>query len=120
MSRRPPTQDNPQNTVYRQMHQAGSVMSQGTEWYESQIQEKDRIIQQQQQAIDDLQKKVGDLQPNLKKVPNNTETKKRLLETIEVLPWIILPVLGAIAFQNYKNHGCLKRLEGKLDEHLRK
>jgi len=31
---------------------------------------------------------------------------------------VILAVLGAMALQNYKNHGCLKKLEGILNTHL--
>jgi len=76
MSTRPPPQGNPVNEIYRQVHQSLSAVSQGIEWYQNQVLEKDRIIQQQQQAIDDLQKKVGELQPNLKKVPNNSPEKK--------------------------------------------
>jgi len=31
---------------------------------------------------------------------------------------IIMAGLAGLAVQNYKNHGCIKKLEGKLDIHL--
>lgn len=40
------------------------------------------------------------------------------MEYIEVIQWVILPSLGAIALQNYRNHGCIKKLEGMLNTHL--
>jgi len=78
MSRRPPSQpqESKREEVYKMVHQAQSTQSQGIEWYDTQILVKDQLIQQQQGIIDDLQKRVSELQPNLKKVPNNTETKK--------------------------------------------
>ena len=36
----------------------------------------------------------------------------------EVLVGIILVALSGLYFAIYKNHGCLKRLESKLDEHF--
>ena len=40
------------------------------------------------------------------------------IETLAYMQGVILAVLAAMALQNYKNHGCLKKLEGKLDTHL--
>jgi len=40
------------------------------------------------------------------------------MEVVDVIQWIILPAMGGLAIQNFRNHGCIKKLEGKLDTHL--
>ncbi len=37
------------------------------------------------------------------------------MEPNEIITYLILPALGGLYFQQYRLHGCLRRLEGKYD-----
>ncbi len=37
------------------------------------------------------------------------------MEPFEIITYLILPAIGGLYLQQYKLHGCLKRLEGKVN-----
>ncbi len=70
-----PQQSNPIQTIYQQVHQAQSAMTQGTEWYHTQLLNAQKQIVMLQGEIDQLQKKLEEANPN-KKLPNSDQKPK--------------------------------------------
>ncbi len=41
------------------------------------------------------------------------------MEPVEIVTYLILPALGGLYLQQFRMHGCLKKLEGKYTEHVK-
>ncbi len=41
------------------------------------------------------------------------------MEPVEIVTYLIMPAIAGLYYQQYKMHGCLKKLEGKYQEHVK-